>query len=145
MISKCMQCQMRKCILNMKKYPSHIPYKMIYQRVKTVCKEIYHSFETKTSLYKPYWSRFYVLIILFAVHKKYANFHSLSKCNVTWWHHQMETFSALLALCEGNHQWLVDPPHKALMFFFICAWTNGWANNRDTSNLRCHCAHCDVM
>ena len=24
----------------------------------------------------------------------------------TWWHHQMETFSALLALCEGN------PPYK---------------------------------
>ena len=28
----------------------------------------------------------------------------------TWWHHQMETFSALLALCEGNP--LVDSPHK---------------------------------
>ena len=23
-------------------------------------------------------------------------------CSVTWWHHQMETFSAFLALCEGN-------------------------------------------
>ena len=23
-------------------------------------------------------------------------------CDVTWWHHQMETFSAILALCAGN-------------------------------------------
>ena len=25
-----------------------------------------------------------------------------SKINLTWWRHQMETISALLALCEGN-------------------------------------------
>ena len=24
------------------------------------------------------------------------------------------------------------------MLFFICAWTNGWANNRDVGDLRCH-------
>ena len=39
----------------------------------------------------------------------------------TWWRHQMETFSALLAICEENHP--MDSPHKghwrgALMFFF---------------------------
>ena len=28
------------------------------------------------------------------------------------WRHQMETFSKLLALCEGNHWSLVDSPHK---------------------------------
>ena len=26
----------------------------------------------------------------------------VSKCHWPWWHHQMETFSALLALCAGN-------------------------------------------
>ena len=57
----------------------------------------------------------------------------------TWWHHQMKTFSALLAICEGNHRSPVDSPHKgrwrrALLFSFICAWTNGWANNRDASD-----------
>ena len=25
-----------------------------------------------------------------------------SKCEISWWRHQMETFSALLALCAGN-------------------------------------------
>ena len=40
--------------------------------------------------------------------------------------------SALLALC----QW-----RGALMFSFICAWTNGWVNNRDAGDLRCHRAH----
>ena len=39
--------------------------------------------------------------------------------------HQMETFSALLALCEGNHRSPVDSPHEdqwrgALMFSLIC-------------------------
>ena len=47
----------------------------------------------------------------------------------TWWLHQMETFSALLALCAGHPpvtgQWL-----GALMSSLIYAWTNGWANNR---------------
>ena len=41
-----------------------------------------------------------------------------------WWRHQMETFSALLARCEGNSP--VNSPHKGqwrgdLMFSLICA------------------------
>ena len=36
--------------------------------------------------------------------------------------HQMETFSALLALCEGNSP--------------VWAWTNGWANSRDAGDLK---------
>ena len=41
----------------------------------------------------------------------------------TWWRHQMETFSALLALCAGNSPVSVNSPHKgqwrgALTFFF---------------------------
>ena len=66
-----------------------------------------------------------------------------------WWRHQMETFPALVALCEGNPpvtsdrlpgQW-----RKALMFSFISALTNGWANNRDAVELRRHRAHYDVI
>ena len=62
--------------------------------------------------------------------------------------HQIETFSVLLALREGNPlswgestglQW-----RAALMFSLICAWTNGWANNRDAGDSRRHCAHYDV-
>ena len=57
----------------------------------------------------------------------------------TWWSHQMETFSALLALCVGNSlvpsDFAVSP---------ICAWTNDWVNNRDAADLRCHRADYDA-
>ena len=44
----------------------------------------------------------------------------------SWWRHQMEIFSALLALCVGVHRSPVNSPHKgqwrgALMFSLICA------------------------
>ena len=32
----------------------------------------------------------------------------------------------------------------ALVFSLICAWTNGWVNNRGAGDLRRHCAHYDV-
>ena len=56
----------------------------------------------------------------------------------SWWRHQMETFSALLALCAGNSPVTGKFPHKgqcggALMFSLICAWTHGWVNNRKAS------------
>ena len=43
----------------------------------------------------------------------------------------------------------VNSPHKGqwrrvLMISLIWAWTNGWANNRDTGYLRRHRAHYDV-
>ena len=62
---------------------------------------------------------------------------------VTWWRHQMETFSALLAICAGNS------PHKgqwrrALMFSLICARRNSWVNNGEAGDLRRHLAHYDV-
>ena len=68
---------------------------------------------------------------------------------IIWWHLQMETFSALLALCEGKPLVTSGFPHKgqrgrASMFSLICTWTNVWANNQDASDLRCHCTHYDV-
>ena len=54
-----------------------------------------------------------------------------------WWRHWMETFSALLAFC-GQWRW-------ALMFSLICAWINGWANNREVGDLRRYGAHYDVI
>ena len=49
----------------------------------------------------------------------------------SWWRHQMETFSAILALCAGTLPVQVDSPHKAqwrgaLMVSFICTWINNW-------------------
>ena len=58
--------------------------------------------------------------------------------SLPWRRHQMETFSALLALCVGNSP-------VTLMFSLICAWTDGSLNNRDAVDLRCHRAHCDVI
>ena len=54
----------------------------------------------------------------------------------TWWRHQMETFSALLALGVGNSPVPVNSPHKgqwrgALMFSLICTRINDWVNNRE--------------
>ena len=53
----------------------------------------------------------------------------------------METFFTLLVVCEGNPPVSGDFPHKgqwrgALASSLICAWTNGWANNRDAGDLR---------
>ena len=74
----------------------------------------------------------------------------------SWWRHQMETCSVSLAFVRGIHWWLwginrspVNSPHTdqwhgALMFSLICAWTNGWVNNRDAGYLRHHRAHYDV-
>ena len=73
------------------------------------------------------------------------------RLQASWWRHQMVTFSALLAqllaLCAGNSQvnslykgqW-----HRALMFYLICAWIKGWANNQYPGDLRCHHDRYDV-
>ena len=50
----------------------------------------------------------------------------------------------------GFHRSPVNSPHKgqwrgALMFSFICAWINGWINNREAVDLRRHRAHYDVI
>ena len=68
----------------------------------------------------------------------------------TWWRHQMETFSALLALCAGNSPVPVNSPHKgqwrgALMFTLICVWINGWVNNHEAGDLRRYRVHYDVI
>ena len=67
----------------------------------------------------------------------------------SWWRHQRETFSALLAVCEGNPLVSGGSPHKGqwrgdLMFSLIFPWTNDWATNRDADDLRLHPAHYDV-
>ena len=58
----------------------------------------------------------------------------------------MDTFSVLLALCVSP----VKSPHKgqwrgALILCLICAWINGWVNNGEADDLRCHRTHYDVI
>ena len=68
---------------------------------------------------------------------------------VTWWRHQLEIFSTFLVFVRGLHRSPMNSPHKgqwrgALVFSVICAWTNGWVNNREASDVRRHHAHYDV-
>ena len=65
------------------------------------------------------------------------------------WRHQLETFPRYWPFVRVTHGSPVDSPPKgqwleALRFSLICAWTNGWANNRDAAELRRHRAHYDV-
>ena len=72
-----------------------------------------------------------------------------SSQNWSWWHHQMETFSALLAICAGNSPVTGEfpaqrPVTRALMFSLISAGMNDWVNKQEAGDLRRHCAHYDV-
>ena len=63
---------------------------------------------------------------------------------VKWKH-----FPRYWTFVQGIHRSPVNSPHKsqwrgALMFSLICAWINGWVNNREAGDLRRHCADCDV-
>ena len=69
--------------------------------------------------------------------------------DISWWRHQMEIFSALLAICAGIHWSLVNFPHQgqwrgALMFSLIYVWIYSWVNNREAGDLRRYRAHYDV-
>ena len=65
-----------------------------------------------------------------------------------WWRHQMETCSALLALCAGNSPVTSEFPAQsqcrgASIFSLICAWIYGCVNG-EAGDLRRHRAHYDV-
>ena len=50
---------------------------------------------------------------------------------------------------RGMHRLPMNSPHKgqwrgALMFSLICTRRNGWVNNRNAGDLRCHRAHYNV-
>ena len=64
-----------------------------------------------------------------------------------WYRHQMDTFFPRYChFVRGSRRSPVNSPHKgqwrgALLIFVICAWINGWVNNRGTGDLRRHRAH----
>ena len=71
--------------------------------------------------------------------------------HIAWWWHQMETFSTLQTLCEGNppgtdgFPWQRPVTRNSDTFFDVrCVWTNGWVNNRDAGDLKGHRAHFDI-
>ena len=69
----------------------------------------------------------------------------LNHHDVIKWKH----FPCYWPFVRGIHPSPVNSPHRgqwcgALMFSLICAWMNGWVNNREAVDLRHHRAHCDV-
>ena len=69
----------------------------------------------------------------------------------SWWRHQMETFSALLAISAGNSSVTGEFPAQRPVtrsfdvFFVICARINSWVNNGEAGNLRHHRTNYDVI
>ena len=68
----------------------------------------------------------------------------------TWWRHQMETFSALLALCAGNSPVTGEfraqrPVTQSFDVFFDVPWINAWVDDGEASDLRRHRVHYDVI
>ena len=66
--------------------------------------------------------------------------------DVIKWKH----FPRYWSFVRGIHRSPVNSPHKgqwhgALMFSLICAWIDGWVNNREAGDLRRHRAHYDVI
>ena len=63
-----------------------------------------------------------------------------------WWRQKMQTFPRYWPFVWEINRSPVNFTHKgqwrgALIFIMISAWTHGWANNRDTSDLRHYRAH----
>ena len=68
---------------------------------------------------------------------------------LSWWRYQMETFSALLALCKGNSPVTGEfPTRKPVTRSFDVSFDlrveHGWLNNRGAGDLRLYRAHYDV-
>ena len=66
-----------------------------------------------------------------------------------WWHHQIEKFSMLLVLCEGNPPVTGGFPSQrpvmcSLDVFFDLHLNKQLSKQSNTSDLRCHHAHNDV-
>ena len=75
---------------------------------------------------------------------------SVSKHLYSWWRHQIETFSVLLAIRAENSPVAGEfpaqrPVTRSFDVFFICAWINRWVNSREAGDLRRHRAHYDVI
>ena len=71
---------------------------------------------------------------------------SCTNPSISWWRHQMETFSASLVLCDRS-RWI--PRTKASdaelwCFLWSASELNGWVNNREAGDLRRHRGHYDV-
>ena len=77
---------------------------------------------------------------------QFLKLHSPKHDDVIKWKH----FPRYWPFVRGNYRSPVNSPHKdqcrgALIFSYICAWINGWVNNREAGDLRRLRAHYDVI
>ena len=69
-----------------------------------------------------------------------------------WFHYDVikwKHFPGHWSIVRGIHRSSVNSPHesqwcRALIFCLMCAWTNGWTNNRDAGDVRRHRVGYDV-
>ena len=66
--------------------------------------------------------------------------------DVIKWKH----FLCYWSFVQRIHRSPVNSPHKGqwcgpLMFSLIWVWINGWINNHEAGDLRCHCAYYDIV
>ena len=115
---------------------------------------IYHNIDTiftqlKMSLYRQWIDAKYPAC-------RQENDGSACKCvgvlhhNRSWWRHQMEPFSALLAICAGNSPVTGEfptqrPVTRSCDVFFDLRLNNGWVNKCEAGDLRHYRAHYDVI
>ena len=75
----------------------------------------------------------------FAVQYATKHYTEILWLSYPWWRHQMETFSALLAICAGNSPVTGEfPAQRPVPLSFdvslICAWMDGWVNTREAGD-----------
>ena len=98
--------------------------------------------------YRPYWFWSWLTAEQATIH--HINHPSHTPIFISWWPHQMKTFSTLLTLCAGNSPVTQRIPctksqwRRAFIFSLISAWINDWVNNREAGDLGGHHAHYDV-
>ena len=65
----------------------------------------------------------------------------------SWWRHQMETFSALLAICAGNSPVSGEFPAQrpVTRSFDVFFDVRVWVNTREAGHLRRYRIHYDVI
>ena len=85
---------------------------------------------------------------------------------IQWWNVKLGSHSIIIIMMTSSNgnilhptgplcgesmgqQWIPlikanDTEVWCFCIFFICAWTNGWANNKKICDLRCHSTHHDV-
>ena len=132
-------------------------HRMIFQIINVIQYDIddyFHWSITKIPLARPYFypcpvpsTPFWVCeFVLSRAVQLFSPSKQTSNNDVIKWKH----FPRHWPFVRGIHRSPVNSPHKgqwhgALMFSLICAWINGWVNNREAGDLRRHRAHYGVI